>query len=40
MSIENIEKLMKIYKIGNAPLSLALGFVFEKLEEVTSVMLQ
>ena len=26
VSIEDIEKLMKIYKIGKAPLSLALGF--------------
>ena len=26
VSIDDIEKLMKIYKIGKAPLSLALGF--------------
>ena len=26
MPIDDIEKLMKIYKIGKAPLSLALGF--------------
>ncbi len=26
ISIDDIEKLMKIYKLGKAPLSLALGF--------------
>ena len=27
VTVDDIEKLMKIYKIGKAPLSLALGFV-------------